>query len=111
MEFECENDTIKMNQTRYIEKILSKFGMADCKAHSTSWEMDITKTSDEVDLIDSKPCHEIIGCLIYIMVTDICYTVSSLSRDLAQPNSFHLTNAKHVLRYLKETINQSITNI
>ena len=33
------------------------------------------KTSDEVDLIESKPYHEIIGSLKYIMVAtraDIC---------------------------------------
>ena len=35
------------------------------------------------------------------------YTVTRLSQDLAKVNSFHLTKAKHVLRYLKVTINQS----
>ena len=39
-----------MNQSRYIENILSKFGMADCKPHSTTCEMDIMKTSDEANL-------------------------------------------------------------
>ena len=43
-----------MNQSRYIEKILSKFGMGDCKPRSTPWEIDIKKTSDKVDLIDNK---------------------------------------------------------
>ena len=37
---------------------------------------------------------------------DVCYTVTRLSQDLAKPNSFHLMKAKHVLRYLKDTINQ-----
>ena len=55
-----------MNHSRYIEKILSKFGMMDCKLHSTPREMDIMKPSDEVDLIDSKSYREIIGSLIYI---------------------------------------------
>ena len=41
-------------------------------------------------------------------IPDICYTVTRLSQDLAKPNSFHLTKVKHVLCYLKETINQSI---
>ena len=100
--------TFKLFQSRYIENI-SKFGMADCKPHSTPCEMDITKTSDEVNLIESKPYREIIGSLIYIMVAtrpDICYTVTRLSQDLAKPNYFHLTRAKYVLRYLKGTINQ-----
>ena len=39
--------------------------MTDYKLHSTPCEMHIMKTSDEVDLIDSKPYHEIIGSLIY----------------------------------------------
>ena len=111
IQFECENNTIKMNQSRYIEKILSKFGMPDYKPCSTSCEMDITKTSDKVDLIESKPYREIIGSLIYIMVAtrpDICYIVTRLSQDLAKQNSFYLTRAKHILRYLKGTINQSL---
>ena len=57
-----------MNQSRYIEKILSKFSMADCKPCSTPCEMDIIKTSDQVDLINNNPYGEIIGSLIYIMV-------------------------------------------
>ena len=73
--------------------------------------MDITKTSDEVDLIDSKTYYGIIGSLIYIVVAtrpDICYTVTRLSQDLAKPNSFHLTKAKHALHDIKGTINQSL---
>ena len=66
IQFECESNTIKMNQSRYIEKILSKFSMVDCKPRSTPCEMDIMKTSDVVDLIESKPYREIIGNLIYI---------------------------------------------
>ena len=54
-----------MNQCRYIEKILSKFVMPVCKPCSTPCEMDITKTSDKVDLINSKPYREIMGSLIY----------------------------------------------
>ena len=69
IQFEYENNTIKINQSRYTEKILSKFGMADCKPCSILCEMDIKKTSDKVNLIDSKPYSEIIGSLIYIMVT------------------------------------------
>ena len=109
--FEHKNNTIKMNWSRYIEKILSKLGMADCKPCSTLCEMDIMKTSNQVDLIDSKPYGEIIGSLIYKMVAtgpDICYTVMKLSQDLTKPNSFHSTKVKHVLCYLKGTINQSL---
>ena len=53
IQLECENNTIKMNQSRYTEKILSNFWMADCKPYPTPCEMDITKTSDEGDLIEN----------------------------------------------------------
>ena len=105
--FDCKNNTIKMNLSRYIEK----FRMADYKPCSTSGKIDITKTSNKVDLIERKPYREIIGSLIYIMVAtrpDICYRVNRLSQDLAKPNSFHLMKAKHSLRYLKGTINHSL---
>ena len=82
-----------MTQTKYIKKILSNFGMADCKLHLTPCEMDITKTSDKVDLIESKFYCEIIGSLMIATRPD---TVNRLSQDLAKPNSFHLTKAKHV---------------
>ena len=46
IQFECKNNTIKMNQSRYIEKILSKFDMADFKPHS------ITQLTGAVEYID-----------------------------------------------------------
>ena len=81
MQFECKNNTIAMDQSRYIEKILSKFGIEDCKPHSTPCEMDIKKTSNEVDFIDNKPYWEVIGSLIFIVIAmrpGICYTVTRL---------------------------------
>ena len=80
--------------------------MADCKPRSSPYEMDMRKTSDEIDLIDSKP-YEIIGYLIYIIVAlrpDISYRVTWLFQDQAKPNFFNLTKAKPVLSYFKGTI-------
>ena len=74
--------------------------MVDYKPHSTLCEMALTKTSDKVDFVESKPYHEIISSLKYVLVAtrpDICYTVTRLSQDLKkQTNSFHLMKAKHV---------------
>ena len=73
--------------------------MAFYKPHSTLCEMALTKTSDKVDFVESKPYREIIDSLKYVMVAtkpDICYRVTRLSQYLTKPNSFHLTKAKHV---------------
>ena len=61
------------------------FSMAFYKSHSTLSKMALTKTSDKVDLIESKPYREVIGSLKYVMVAtrpDIYYTVTRLSQDL-----------------------------
>ena len=74
--------------------------MADRK---TPCEMDITKTSEEVDLIDSKSYREIIDSLIHIMVAtrpDICYTVTRLSQDRANIKFFsfnEIQNTSYVI--------------
>ena len=73
--------------------------MAFHKPHSTLCEMAQMKTSDKVNLVETKPYHEIISSLKYVMVAtrpDFCYTVTRLSQDLTKPNSFHLMKAKHV---------------
>ena len=89
----------------YREDIKVQYG----SLQTTTCEMDITKTNDEVDLIDSKPYREIIVSLKHLLVatrTDNCYTVTRLSQDLAKSNSFNLTKAKHGLSYLKGAINE-----
>ena len=53
--------TIKINQSSYIKKILSKFNMGDCKPHSTPCKMDKSKISDKVGFIDNRLYWESIG--------------------------------------------------
>ena len=110
--FEYEKNTIKMNQSRYIEKILSKFIMADYKPHSTPCEMDIMKTSDKGDLIESKLYHEIIGSLIYNGCNKTWYLLYSylvVSR-LSKTKFFPFNEGKTCLTLFKRH-NQSVTNI
>ena len=39
---------------------------------------------------------------------DICYIVTKLSQHMANPNSKHVTLAKHAVGYVKSTINQKL---
>ena len=50
--------------------------------------------------------NHIIGSLMYLMNTrpDICFDVNTLSQYLVKPRRVHLIAAKHVMRYLKGTI-------
>ena len=50
--------------------------------------------------------RQIIGSLMYLTNSkpDICFAVNTLSQYLVQPRRVHLVSAKHVMRYLKGTI-------
>ena len=61
---------------------------------------------DSSELVDVTLYRQIIGSLIYLTTTrpDICFAVNTLSQYLVQPRWVHLIAAKHVMRYLKGTI-------
>jgi hypothetical protein len=64
----------------------------------------LVDTSSE--LIDVTLYRQIIGSLMYLMNTkpDICFVMNTLSQFLVEPRHVHLVVAKHVMRYLKGTI-------
>ena len=64
----------------------------------------LVDTSSE--LIDVMRYRWIIGSLMNLMNTrpDICFAVNILSQYLEEPRRVHLVAAKHVMRYLKGTL-------
>ena len=62
--------------------------------------------NDSSELVDVTQYRLIIGSLMYLTNTrpDICFVVNTLSQYLVQPRRVHLIAAKHVMRYLKGTI-------
>lgn len=106
IDFNQSCGVIKMNQKRYI---LDRFGMKDCKSRTTPCEQDLGGNHSEI--ADSKRYREIVGRLIYAMTCtrpDISWIVSKLSQKLSCPSVEDMTAAKHVLRYLKGTINYEL---
>jgi hypothetical protein len=57
-------------------------------------------------LIDVTLYRQIIGLLMYLTNTrpDICFDVNTLTQFLVEPRHVHLVVAKHVMRYLKGTL-------
>ena len=98
-----------MSQEEYIEKILKKFGMSDCKPRGTPCEANPNAYENEGDeAVDQTLYRQMIGSLIYAMVCtrpDLSYAVTKLSQHLACPTTADLTMLKHVFRYLKKTSN------
>ena len=61
---------------------------------------------DSSESVDVTHYRQIIGSLMYLTNTrpDICFAVNTLSQYLVQPIRVHLVATKHVMRYLKGTI-------
>ena len=73
--------------------------------------LDIAK-NDEEKLVDQKTYLAMVDTLMYAAQgtrPDICYAVGLLSRFNTEPRTRHLTAAKRVLRYLKETKDRKLT--
>ena len=61
---------------------------------------------DSLELVDVTHYRQVIGSLMYLTKTipNICFVVNTLSQYLVQPRWVHLVATKHVMRYLKGTI-------
>ena len=57
-----------MNQSKYVENILNRFGMTDCKPKPTPCEIDANKIryADSTELSDFRLYREIVCSLIYL---------------------------------------------
>jgi len=46
IQFKCKGDCLEMSQNQYVEKILSKFRMSDCKPKAVTCEPGKNKASE-----------------------------------------------------------------
>jgi hypothetical protein len=62
--------------------------------------------SFEPDKVNPTIYRQLIGCLMYWTNTrpDICFVVNTLSQHMVDPREVHWIATKHILRYLKGTI-------
>lgn len=104
-----DKDMITLNQTSYIERVLQKFKMEDCKPSATPMETGVILNKPK-ESQDSSVCvydyRGLIGSLMYIAVgsrPDIAHAVSYLSQFNDCHTETHWKAAKRVLRYLKGT--------
>ena len=93
-----------LSQKSYIEKILKRFGMHDCKPGDTLVAKgdkfslsQCPKNNFEIQEMQQIPYASAIGSLMYAQVCthpDIAYIVSMLGRYLSNPRNDHWIAAK-----------------
>lgn len=102
---------IMLSQGKYVVEILKRFGMMDSKSMSTLMTMNLKLLGDTTsETVDATLYKKIIGSLMYLMNTrpDICFVVNTLSQYMVELRHVHLIAKKHVLRYLKGTIDYGL---
>ena len=108
-----------LSQRNYIEKVLKRFGMQDCKpgnnpiARGDKFSLNqCPKTHLEITEMQKIPYASAVGSLMYAQVCtrpDIAYIVGMLGRYLSNPGMDHWKAAKRVMRYLKRTKDYMLT--
>ena len=106
------NRSLFLGQRAYLEKVIRDFGMADCKPVTLpidpNTKLHAMPSEYETPAEDRTWYASCIGSLMYAMLgtrPDIAFVESLLSRYMAKPGPEHISAAKRVLRYLKETLN------
>lgn len=99
-------EQIKISQPKYIDGLLKRFGMSDCRPVSTPMEPKLKFERQEGEQLTKHPYKELVGCLSYLMLStrpDISAAVNTFSRYQASPTDEHWNHLKRILRYLKGT--------
>jgi hypothetical protein len=100
-------EKIFLNQGKYAVEILKRFDMLECKSMNTPMETKLKLLVDtSSELVDATLYRQIIGSLMYLKNTKpyICFTMNILSQFLVEPRRVHIVATKHVMRYLKGTL-------
>jgi transposase InsO family protein len=107
------SEYIAINQIGYIDQMLERFQMVNCKTAKTPLNpsLPLRKATATDKRTDQKSYQELTGSLNHAAVfsrPDIAFAVSKLSQFNSDPTETHMKAARHVLRYLKGTKDYSI---
>lgn len=107
------NKIMVINQKSYLESILRRFGMADCREIATPMEPNkkYNKLPEGSKPVNTNEYQALIGCLTYAAIAtrpDIASAVGLLSQFMSNPGPEHWVGAKRILRYLKGTLNYGL---
>ena len=105
--------SITMSQAKYVEEVLKRFGMEDCKPIATPLDTKVKLEKLSMEEYDadasrmaSVPYKSAVGSLMYAMVAtraDLAFAISTVSQHMARPGWSHWMAVKRIMRYLKGT--------
>ena len=108
MRIRRHGSTIKIDQCAYLDKVLERFGMTNCKPKTTPLPEGYMPKAHEgaVDPARRQRFQTVIGSLLYLMLgtrPDIAFSATKLAQHSANPSDEHLDKALNICRYLQST--------
>jgi ribonuclease HI len=103
-----KNGNLYLDQSVYIDKVLKKFNMENCKPINTPIEISPSENLESESIIGVKPYRELLGSLLYaalITRPDICTAVNFYGRFQNNATEVQWKGLKRILRYMKGTVN------
>lgn len=102
--------TVSVNLSHYLTGLLDAFQLSNCNSVHTPFAAGTSFVPNGSLLNDSDTSlyRTMVGKLLFAANTarpDLAFAASTLSRFIKEPHSNHLAAAKHVLRYVKGTLN------
>ena len=106
----CKKRTISLDQTRYVEKVVKRFGQENCKPVSVPLPIRYNprphsdQNSSNTTL--QSLYQSVIGSPLYIMLgtrPDISYAVIKMSQFSSNPTEEHLQKALYIVHYLSSS--------
>lgn len=98
--------SIHLNQSAYVERILKRFNMMDCRSVSTPAEVNKNLIVSNSSVETSFPFREAVGSLMYLMIAtrpDIAFAVGVVCRHLDKPTQEDIVAVKRIFKYLQGT--------
>ena len=111
IDFNQSDGCVKMSQEKYVNKILERFNMQNCRPRETPCDQKLEYTENAVKMDDVRMYREAVGSLIYLTTCtrpDLSFVISKLSQYFAEPTEEQWITVKHVLRYLRGTTEREL---
>ena len=113
IDYDKEEGCLWLHQRQYISSLLERYGLSQAKVSATPADTNVKLVKDDgSNPVDPVKYQSMVGNLLYAAVAtrpDIAQAVGAVSKYNSCPTETHLTAVKRIFRYLKGTIDLSLT--
>ncbi|WZZ68589.1 hypothetical protein YC2023_079959 [Brassica napus] len=106
-----EAGTLQLSQSEYLQKVLKKFNMVDCKSSNTPvgahFKLSAIEDASEMLNPEEIPYSSAVGSVMYAMVgsrPDLVYRVGLVSRYMSRPGELHWEAVEFVEKLIQNQV-------